>query len=233
MKSLYHCPLVVFLFCLSAPLSSAEEAAPQPAKETGGDLSSQLQGYWVTDFESEATKDFLTAHCADEEKEKEVARTAYEIKEGEMTVYQKGEASVVKIGIKSQDVGKRIIEADFLSENEDPVAMNLLVEGNRLTLQEKNDEGKNISIGLKRIDKQEFEKRVPEALRNGKQDPDPPEKPVESEDGYPTATPVPDKPGFVYSPYNKKVVDIREVPFGTLVADPHFDPSGKKYFRAP
>ena len=32
----------------------------------------------------------------------------------------------------------------------------------------------------------------------------------------------PGKEGFVFSPYNKKVVDVRGIPSGTLVADPMF-----------
>lgn len=233
MKSIFFAPLVIPLFCLCVSLSPAQDAAPQPAREAKKDLSTQLLGYWVADFESAVTKAFMTAQGADEEMKKEMTDTSFEIKEGEMTVYEKSKASVVKITIKAQDPEKRSITADFQSEDDDPTAMTLLVEGDRLTLSGKNDEGTETSLGLKRIDKQEFEKRVPEALRNREPVPDAGEKPIESKDGYPTATPLPDKPGFVYSPYNNKVVDIRDIPSGTLVADPHFQPSEKKFFRAP
>src|SRR5438876_2303465 len=46
----------------------------------------------------------------------------------------------------------------------------------------------------------------------------------------PYARPVPDKPGFVYSPYDEKfVIDVRGAPPGTVVTDPN---SGKA-FRVP
>lgn len=35
-----------------------------------------------------------------------------------------------------------------------------------------------------------------------------------------TANPVPGKPGFVFSPYNNKLVDVVGIPAGTLVTDP-------------
>lgn len=44
---------------------------------------------------------------------------------------------------------------------------------------------------------------------------------------------VPDKPGFVFSPYNNKIVDVRELPSGMLVADPSYPFSEKKFFRVP
>lgn len=50
---------------------------------------------------------------------------------------------------------------------------------------------------------------------------------------YPFANKVPGKEGFVFSPYNNKVVDVRGIPTGTLVADPTFSPAEKKYFRVP
>lgn len=52
-------------------------------------------------------------------------------------------------------------------------------------------------------------------------------------DGYAVAKPVPDAPGMVFSPYNGKVVDVRDIPAGTLVADPTYPPSEKKFFRVP
>jgi hypothetical protein len=50
---------------------------------------------------------------------------------------------------------------------------------------------------------------------------------------YPYATKVPGKDGFVLSPYNNKVIDVRDIPTGTLVQDPNFPASEKKYFRIP
>lgn len=50
---------------------------------------------------------------------------------------------------------------------------------------------------------------------------------------YPYAAKVPGKDGFVFSPYNNKVIDVRDIPSGTLVQDPTFPAADKKYFRVP
>jgi len=50
---------------------------------------------------------------------------------------------------------------------------------------------------------------------------------------YPFASPVVGKSGFVLSPYNSKMVDVRDIPSGTLVQDPTYPASEKKYFRVP
>lgn len=61
----------------------------------------------------------------------------------------------------------------------------------------------------------------------------PPDKPVEKRSDYAFANPVPGKEGFVFSPYNNKLVDVRDIPSGTLVQDPTYPASEKKYFRVP
>lgn len=61
-----------------------------------------------------------------------------------------------------------------------------------------------------------------------------PQPMAETKNGdYPFANKVPGKDGFVFSPYNNKVVDVRDIPSGTLVMDPTYPPSEKKYFRVP
>jgi len=50
---------------------------------------------------------------------------------------------------------------------------------------------------------------------------------------YEYGTPVPGKDGFVLSPYNGKIIDVRDIPSGTLVQDPTYPASEKKYFRVP
>lgn len=50
---------------------------------------------------------------------------------------------------------------------------------------------------------------------------------------YKFANKVPGKDGFVFSPYNNKVVDVRDIPSGTLVQDPTYTGEGKGYFRVP
>jgi hypothetical protein len=49
----------------------------------------------------------------------------------------------------------------------------------------------------------------------------------------PIAKPVPGQPGFVFSPFNNKIVDVSGIPSGTLIADPQFPEAEKKHFRAP
>lgn len=58
-------------------------------------------------------------------------------------------------------------------------------------------------------------------------------KTIEKKPSYVFATPVPGKLGFVYSPYNKKLVDVRDIPSGTLVQDPTYPEAEKKFFRVP
>jgi len=50
---------------------------------------------------------------------------------------------------------------------------------------------------------------------------------------YPVANKAPGKEGFVLSPYNNKIVDVRDIPSGTLVQDPTYTGAGKGYFRVP
>ena len=64
--------------------------------------------------------------------------------------------------------------------------------------------------------------------------PAPPSPPVhvnrESSSAVPYASPVPDKPGFVYSPHNPKfLIDVRGFPPGTGVNDPNTG----KLFKVP
>ena len=58
-------------------------------------------------------------------------------------------------------------------------------------------------------------------------------KPEEPKRDFAFANKVPGKEGFVFSPYNNKVVDVRDIPSGTLVQDPTYPAAEKKYFRVP
>jgi hypothetical protein len=60
-----------------------------------------------------------------------------------------------------------------------------------------------------------------------------PKPPDDKPKTHPVAAAVPGKPGFVFSPFNNKVVDVREVGSGKLVADPNYPLDEKKYFRVP
>lgn len=63
--------------------------------------------------------------------------------------------------------------------------------------------------------------------------PDPEPSPPSSRPTTPVASPVPGKPGFVLSPFNNKIIDVKGIPSGTLVQDPTYPASEKKYFRVP
>ncbi|MBB5351864.1 hypothetical protein HNR46_002103 [Haloferula luteola] len=56
---------------------------------------------------------------------------------------------------------------------------------------------------------------------------------AEDEAGTPIALSVAGKDGFVFSPYNNKIVDVGSIPAGTLVMDPTFPAAEKKAFRVP
>lgn len=61
-----------------------------------------------------------------------------------------------------------------------------------------------------------------------------PKPPIEEKrTDYAFANKVPGKEGFVFSPYNNKIVDVRDIPSGTLVQDPTYTGAGKGYFRVP
>ena len=84
-----------------------------------------------------------------------------------------------------------------------------------------------------------LEKGVEMFTGGGEKPPKEPANPPAGEDGdepevpeIPVAAPVPDKPGFVISPYNGKWIDVTGVKPGTLMADPHFTEE-KKFFRVP
>lgn len=61
----------------------------------------------------------------------------------------------------------------------------------------------------------------------------PPPKTETKKKDWPFANPVPGKEGFVFSPYNNKMVDVRDIPSGTLVQDPTYPAAEQKRFRVP
>lgn len=232
-KTLLPAALAACLYCLPATYSQAQDTTP-PAAEVGNDLSRKLPGYWMVDFDSAATKAFIANEGIDGEVRQEMADTTFDFKEGEILAYKPGETDVVKITIKAMNSEKRTITTDFLAEGEDEaITMTVTVDNDRLTLMKKDDNGEESGIGLKRISRQQFEERVPENRRNRKPVPDFPKNDGNADDRYPTAKPVPNQPGFVFSPYNDKVIDVSDLPSGMLAADPHFPIGEKKYFRVP
>jgi hypothetical protein len=64
--------------------------------------------------------------------------------------------------------------------------------------------------------------------------PDPPKPPPAPDTTpLPTAIPVPGKEGLVFSPYNNKLIDVKGMTPGRLVADPTYPMSERKFFRVP
>ena len=65
--------------------------------------------------------------------------------------------------------------------------------------------------------------------------PRPPDKkhPVPPPADFEFAEKIEDKPGFVTSPFNGKVIDVQGIPPGTLVADPSYPTEERRYFRVP
>lgn len=229
--------LPAILVWLSFPaLSHAQETQKEPVQaEAKQDLFKQVLGYWVVDVDSAETKAFVAEMIkqgAPAEVQKEMEASTFEFKEGQMLMYVAGGASDIKITVKSQDLEKQIIVTDF-HEDDEPTLTTLKINGNLLVLNSKDPEDKDVSLGLKRIDEAAFKKRVPEPKVEQPEEKEKEKEPVELKDGYPVAKAVPDKPGFVYSPYGNHVLDVRDLPSGTLVTDPYFQSKEKKMFRVP
>ncbi len=58
-------------------------------------------------------------------------------------------------------------------------------------------------------------------------------KPKPKAKTYPYATAVPGKPGYVFSPYSQKVINVKDIPSGKLVKDPNDSSDTKRFFRVP
>ncbi len=229
---------VILAWLSLAGVSLAEESVKEPVEaEVKQDLSKEVMGYWVVDFDSAETKAFIAdlsegGDAADSEKE--MGAATFEFKPEQMVMHGSDGKRLVKIAVKSQDIEKKILVADFQADEDDETVLTTLqINGDRLILSRKEPAGENVSLGLERIDEDTFKKRVPEVDKNEEAEAAPEKEVMEFKDGYPVATPVPDKAGYVYSPYNKSVVDVRDLPSGMLVADPNFPSDEKKFFRVP
>jgi hypothetical protein len=73
----------------------------------------------------------------------------------------------------------------------------------------------------------------PEPEPKPEPEPQPAPAPQPTPGPRPTAIAVPGKPGFVFSPYNNKVIDVQGFRSGALVADPTYPMSERKFFRVP
>lgn len=61
----------------------------------------------------------------------------------------------------------------------------------------------------------------------------PPDPPVAPARKVPTARAVPGKPGYVFSPFNNKIIDVKDFASGALVADPTYPAAERMHFRVP
>jgi hypothetical protein len=73
----------------------------------------------------------------------------------------------------------------------------------------------------------------PDPKPNPEPSPQTPAPTPPSKQNVPTARAVPGRPGFVFSPFNSKLLDVEGIPSGRLMADPHYPIEEKKYFRVP
>ena len=246
MKPIVFAVPAALLLASVTPLSFAQETRFDGPieKVEKQDLFEQLLGYWVVDFDSAATKSMFAMTVGDEgtdspeskagDLKKHMAGVTFEIRKNLLLDYDSERASRTTITVKSQDPKTRTLVTEFQSEGSDkPDAVTIVFDGEHMTMSGKDGDGQEKQFGLKRIDKEAFEKRVPEALRKDKPMAEANKKPLGVKGGYPIAAPVPDKEGFVFSPYSGQVIDVRDLPSGTLVMDPQSSPEEKKYFRVP
>jgi hypothetical protein len=63
--------------------------------------------------------------------------------------------------------------------------------------------------------------------------PEPRPLPIAKKLTYPVALAVPGREGMVLSPFNQRLVSVAGFKSGSLVADPHYPLSDKKFFRVP
>jgi hypothetical protein len=246
MKPFLFAALTAFLLMSSTRLSHAQEAGKDHvAADVDKDLFKKILGYWVVDFDSDVTKAMFATILAGKGEDKPTAEdiedmkhqmgsTTFEIKDGLMIFHDSGESERARMTVKSQDLTTQTLVVESLSEGEEkPVEVTIVIDGDRISMGGKEEGGQMMKFGLKRIDKEAFEKRVAKAPVKDEPLPEVDNKPLDTKNGYPVATPIQDKPGFVLSPYNQHPVDVRDLPSGTLVMDPTYPPAEKKYFRVP
>ena len=97
--------------------------------------------------------------------------------------------------------------------------------------EKKKKEAEELAAKEKQSDGQQAAQDTPPG--NPDADKTPAKKPEEAKAEIRVAKPVPGKPGFVFSPFNNKIIDVKGIPSGRLVADPTYPASEKKHFRVP
>ncbi len=78
---------------------------------------------------------------------------------------------------------------------------------------------------------------IPDPPKPAPPEPEPvppaPSPPVTQIRKLPTARAVPGKPGYVFSPFNNKIIDVKGIARGALVADPTYPANERMHFRVP
>ncbi len=226
-------------FATLLPLIACHSWAEERKKDS---LLDKAIGYWMVDFESEATKSLIKTISEDggepmnrkelEELVEEIAESNFELTGTKLKVHTIHDIDESDLEIKTEDVENQQMEGMLIDQDSESMPMKITVHDRGITLfVQENPEEELMAFGLTRMDKKTFEERSAELekRRLARRKP----AMLDTPDGYPVATPVPDKEGFVFSPYNKQVVDIRDIPSGTLVQDPTFPAEEKKFFRVP
>lgn len=244
---------------LAAGWAVAEQTGTDASDSGGESLEERMVGYWAIDTEDEAMlkmMDELAGMLASltpgddpaAAEEKKAARqeveeilgvSALEFRPGEVCFYGPEGLEKSSFSIKSQDAGTGTLELDVTEwggTGKQPGRAVFKDERLEYTTGEDED---LVSMVLKRIDAAEFKRRKVAAAKMNEEEAEEaeeepaPDPPAVVEGVYPVAVAVPGKPGFVFSPYNNGIVDVRAIPSGTLVSDPGYPAEEKKFFRVP
>lgn len=117
----------------------------------------------------------------------------------------------------------------------DPAQRNLTDAEQQAKIREQREQLKKEQEGGDLPDKKK-DSEGDEVVKKDDAKPDPDKKKANTPDNKgepPVARPVPGKPGFVFSPFNNKIIDVKGIPAGKLVSDPTYPVSEKKHFRVP
>lgn len=107
------------------------------------------------------------------------------------------------------------------------------IEAKREELRKKEEQRKRELGLMEPTETKPTDRTKPKDTTSGTELPPPPKPPDNKPKTHPVAAAVPGKPGFVFSPFNNKVVDVRGVASGKVVSDPNYPMEEKKWFRVP
>lgn len=182
--------------------------------------------------------------AARQEVEDVLGVSSLEFRKGEVIIYGPDGLQKSAYTIKSQDAGTGTFELEMtMWDDTEKQPGRAVLKDDRLEFTTGEGEDMELMV-LERIDAAEFKQRKVAAAKMSGEDGEEAGleddaagagagPPANGGGAYPVAVAVPGKPGFVFSPYNNGIVDVRAIPSGTLVSDPGFPAEEKKYFRVP